>query len=121
MAFELSDKVTLPQLVRAALATPRPNAMIERVDGAWTPSSSDDVLRRIEDLACAIRAAGLSAGDRVALIAPNSVAWLIADFATVFAGCVVVPVYPTQALDHTAHILRHSGAKLAFVDSQATR
>jgi long-chain acyl-CoA synthetase len=121
MAFELSDKVTLPQLVRAALATPRPNALIERVDGVWTPTSSDDVLRRIEDLACAIRSAGLSAGDRVALIAHNSVDWLVADFATVFAGCVVVPVYPTQALDHTAHILQHSGAKLAFVDSQATR
>ncbi len=121
MAFELSDKVTLPQLVRAALAAPRPNAMIERVDGVWTPSSSDDVLRRVEDLACAIRSAGLSAGDRVALIAHNSVDWLIANYATVFSGCVVVPVYPTQALDHTAHILRHSGAKLAFVDSQATR
>jgi long-chain acyl-CoA synthetase len=75
---------------------------------------------RIERVACAIRYSGASAGDRVALIGRNSVDWLVANFATVFCGCVAVPIYPTQALDHTAHILRHSGAKVAFVESHAT-
>jgi long-chain acyl-CoA synthetase len=116
----LPPKETLPHLIRRALEQPRDEVVVERVAGSWTPTSSGRLLERVENLACAIRDAGLVAGDRVALISHNSVDWIVADFATFFAGCVVVPIYPTQALDHTAYILEHSGARLLFVDSQAT-
>jgi long-chain acyl-CoA synthetase len=120
IASELPAKETLPNLIRNALAQTRPDALIERVDGRWTPTSATELLQRVENLACAIRDAGLNAGDRVALIAQNCVDWIVCDFAAFFAGCVVVPIYPTQALDHTAYILEHSGAKLLFVDTPAT-
>lgn len=94
--------------------------LVERVDGVWTPIASRRLLERVENVACAIRDSHLVAGDRVALIAHNCVDWLVCDFATFFAGCVVVPIYPTQALDHVAYILGHSGARLLFVDSGAT-
>lgn len=113
-------KETLPKLIRRALADPRPEALVERVNGAWTPISSNVVLERSLNAACAIREAGLQQGDRVALVAHDSVDWIIADFATFFAGCVVVPLFPTQALDHTQYIFQHSEAKLLFVDSHAT-
>lgn len=116
----LPAKETLPHLIRRALAQPKDELLIERVDGKWTPTSSARLLERSENVACAIREAGLGAGDRVALIAHDCVDWIVCDFATFFAGCVVVPIYPTQALDHTAYILKHSEAKLLFVDSQAT-
>jgi len=116
----LPAKETLPHLIRRALAQPKDELLIERVDGKWTPTSSARLLQRSENVACAIRDAGLAAGDRVALIAHDCIDWIVCDFATFFAGCVVVPIYPTQALDHTAYILQHSGAKLLFVDSQAT-
>ncbi len=120
MSVELPVKETLPSLIRAALAHERDEALVERVAGAWTPTSSERLLVRVENVACAIRDAGLDAGDRVALVSHNSVDWIVCDFATFFAGCVVVPVYPTQALDHTAHILEHSGARLIFVDGPET-
>src|SRR5271168_4525622 len=120
MQFELPPKETLPQLIRHALAAPRDQTLVERVGEAWKPTSSATLLERTENLACAIRDAGLSSGDRVALIAHNCVDWIVADFGTLFAGCVVVPIYPTQALDHTAYILEHSAAKLLFADSAAT-
>jgi long-chain acyl-CoA synthetase len=120
MSAELPTTEALPALVRRTLAQPRDDVLIERVDGTWTPISSSQLLARVENVACAIRDAGLAAGDRVALISHNCVAWIVCDFATSFAGCVVVPIYPTQALDHTAYILEHSGARLLFVDSQAT-
>ncbi len=94
--------------------------LLERVNRTWTPISNGRLLERVENVACAIRDAGLSAGDRVALIAHNCVDWIVCDFATFFAGCVVVPIYPTQALDHTRYILEHSGARLLFVDTAAT-
>jgi long-chain acyl-CoA synthetase len=102
------------------LAQPRDEVVLERVGGAWTPTSSARLLERAERVACAIRDAGLGAGDRVALIAHNCVDWIVGDFATLFAGCVVVPIYPTQALDHMAYILEHSQARLVFVDSDET-
>jgi long-chain acyl-CoA synthetase len=117
---QLSEKETLPELIRRALARPRDEALVERVNGAWVPTSSTRLLQRVENVACAIRDAGLAAGDRVALVAHNCVGWVVCDFATFLAGCVVVPIYPTQALDHMGYILDHSGAKLIFVDSQAT-
>jgi long-chain acyl-CoA synthetase len=120
MSVALPPKETLPSLIRRALSDPRPDALIERVDGAWTAMPSQRVLERVLDLACAIRDAGLERGDRVALIGHDSVDWIICDFATLFAGCVVVPIYPTQALDLTEYILKHSEAKLLFVDTPAS-
>jgi long-chain acyl-CoA synthetase len=120
LASALPPKETLPNLIRRALAEPRDEVLVERVGGTWTPITSGRLLERVENVACAIRDAGLVAGDRVALISHNCVDWIVCDFATFFAGCVVVPIYPTQALDHTAYILEHSGARLLFVDSDAT-
>lgn len=110
---------TLPQLIRGALTGPREVALIERGDGGWVSTSSQRLLERIENVACAIRDAGLNEGDRVALIAHDCVDWVVCDFAISFAGCVVVPIYPTQALDHTDYILHHAECKLIFVDSHA--
>ncbi len=120
IALALPEKETLPNLIRRALAQPRDEVLVERIADVWTPTSSGRLLERVECVACAIRDAGLVAGDRVALISHNSIDWIVCDFATLFAGCVVVPIYPTQALDHTRYILEHSGARLVFVDSQAT-
>ena len=118
MPAELPSQETLPHLIRRALAEPCDDVLLERVGGAWTATSSQRLLERVERVACAIRDAGLQHGDRVALIAHDCVDWVIVDFATFFAGCVVVPIYPTQALDHTEYILRHSDAKLLFIDSE---
>jgi long-chain acyl-CoA synthetase len=120
MPPELPGKATLPELIRQALTPPRDEAITERLEAGWTSTSSRVLLERVENVACAIRDAGLSAGDRVALIAHDCVDWIVGDFAALFAGCVVVPIYPTQALDHTAFILRHSESRLIFVDSRAT-
>jgi long-chain acyl-CoA synthetase len=120
ISSELPAKETLPNVIRRALAQPREEVLVERVDGVWTPTSSRRLLERVENVACAIRDAGLVAGDRVALVSHNCVDWIVCDFATFFAGCVVVPIYPTQALDHMAYILEHSGARLLFVGSSAT-
>jgi long-chain acyl-CoA synthetase len=120
MSSELPAKQTLPSLIRTALAEGRDEALVERVAGAWTPTSTARLLERVENVACAIRDAGVEAGDRVALVSHNSIDWVVCDFATLFAGCIVVPIYPTQALDHTAYILEHSGARLIFVDGAET-
>ncbi len=117
---QLPPKETLPSIIRRALATPRAEVLVERVGGTWTPTSSATLIERVENVACAVRDAGLVAGDRVALVSHNCIDWIVCDFAAIFAGCVVVPIYPTQALDHVGYILEHSGARLIFVDTSET-
>jgi long-chain acyl-CoA synthetase len=117
MDHQLPAKETLPALIRRSLSFTRDAVLIERAGGKWTPLSSEQLLARIEHLASAIRDAGLSQGDRVALIAADCVDWVAADFATLFAGCVVVPIFPTQAPDQVAYILENSQAKLVFTDT----
>ncbi len=119
MADDEISKETLPHLIRRALAKSRADVLVERAGGEWTPTSSQRLLERVEHLACAIRDAGLQSGDRVALIAHDCVDWIACDFATFFAGCVIVPIFPTQAIDQTTFILEHSQAKLLFVDTHA--
>ncbi len=109
---------TLPALIRRSLEQKRESVLVERVNGTWTPTSSDQLLERVQHVACAIRDAGLQSGDRVALIASDCVDWIVADFAILFAGCVVVPVFPTQAADQVSYILENSQAKLIFVDTE---
>lgn len=111
---------TLPALLQAAFdARPRADVLVERVDGVWTPTSTAELRRRIGRVAAALRASGIRPGDRVALLAPNCVDWVVADLGILFAGCVAVPIFATQALDQVAFILAQSEARLLFVDTPA--
>ncbi|MEU5343730.1 MULTISPECIES: FadD3 family acyl-CoA ligase [unclassified Streptomyces] len=60
---------------------------------------------------------GIRKGDRVALWAPNSAAWIVAAFGLTAAGGVLVPVN-TRFKDAEAHdIVRRSGAKAVLVQN----
>jgi long-chain acyl-CoA synthetase len=117
MDAQLPARETLPALIRRSLSQPRDAVLVERSGGSWASTSSTQLLERVLNLAAAIRDAGLSQGDRVALIAADCVDWIVSDFAILFAGCVVVPVFPTQASDQVAYILTNSEAKLIFTDT----
>ncbi len=118
MDTSIAARITLPKLIRDAVTpNPRSEALIERQNGVWKPTSDLQMLERVENLACGLRDLGLSAGDRVALISQDCVDWVIADFGVLFAGCVVVPIFPTQALDQVHYILENSQVKLILVDS----
>lgn len=113
---------TLPSFVREHLARPRKNALVERVaaGGAWHGVASSELQARIDDLAVALRETpGLEPGDRIAIIAENSIDWLVADNAILAAGFVVVPIFATQAIDQVTYIIEHSGTKLVFAGTLA--
>ncbi|MEW1633405.1 AMP-binding protein [Streptomyces sp. NPDC093801] len=60
--------------------------------------------------AAALRARGLGAGDRVALLLPNSPAFPMAYYGTLALGCTAVPVHEHSRAPEIAHVLRDSGA-----------
>ena len=108
----------LSQLIETALARPREHAFAQRLGAPqWSYTSSGKMRERARSIACALHGAGARCGDRVVLIANNSVDWLAADFGIHFAGCVAVPIFSTLANDQIAFIFADSEAKFAFVDS----
>ena len=58
---------------------------------------------------------GLAPGDRVALFSENRPEWHIADFASLLARLVVVPIYNTLSPSQIAYQLRHSGCRAAII------
>ncbi|HZO92704.1 MAG TPA: long-chain fatty acid--CoA ligase [Candidatus Baltobacteraceae bacterium] len=113
----LSTSSTLAAFVAERLAAPRAVALAERRDGRTRALSSAQVHRQAAAVAHALRARGVARGDRVAIVAENSVEWLLADFGILYAGAVVVPVFATVAPDQLRYILTDSETKLVFVDT----
>src|ERR1700722_3086867 len=111
---------TLPQYITEALSVPHEQKFAERLGApAWRFTSSTQMLERARAIAFALRGAGLQPGDRVVIMSENRVDWLAADFGILLAGCVVVPVFATLALDQVEYIFKDSEAKLAFVETGA--
>jgi fatty-acyl-CoA synthase len=80
---------------------------------AWT---YDGLRERVERLAGALRSLGIAAGDRVALLAPNSAQAFECYTGVPLSGAVLVPLNIRLAPDDLAYILRHSGSRLLLID-----
>ena len=64
-----------------------------------------------------LRAAGVSAGDRVLICMENRPEFPIAETALLAIRAVPVPAYTTNTVDDHAYLLRDSGARVAIVSS----
>jgi fatty-acyl-CoA synthase len=80
-------------------------------DRELTYAELDAWARRI---ARGLVAAGVEAGDRVALMLPNSAAFVAAIFAISRAGAIAVPLHPRLHERELAFALRDSGAAVLF-------
>ncbi len=85
----------------------------------WHRMSHDDVYKRSYELAAGLVALGLDQGDRVALIAENSIDWACAYYAIVVAGGVAVPIYYDLQPAEVAEMIQRTEPKLAFISAKA--
>ncbi|WP_342120765.1 class I adenylate-forming enzyme family protein [Pseudoduganella sp. OTU4001] len=65
-----------------------------------------------------LRESGLQPGDKVAMLSPNSMDFVVAAFGILKAGMVWVPVNAMLAPGEVAYIVRHAEARLLVVDAQ---
>jgi acyl-CoA synthetase (AMP-forming)/AMP-acid ligase II len=66
--------------------------------------------QEVERTAAALAARGIAAGDRVLLMSPNSDAFVIAAYAVLRTGALLVPANPRNAPPEVAHLVTDSGA-----------
>ena len=69
----------------------------------------------VEKMAASLAAAGVSKGDRVALMLPNCPQYVISFFATVRLGAIVTQINPMYVEREIEHILNDSGAETIVV------
>ncbi|KAH6917238.1 AMP-dependent synthetase and ligase [Coprinopsis sp. MPI-PUGE-AT-0042] len=76
--------------------------------------------QRVQNLAYALINAGISPGDRVAVIAPNTPLIADAHFGVLAARGILVPVNTRLKPHEVQYILEHSGARIILVDHEYT-
>ncbi|MEV4922193.1 AMP-binding protein [Streptomyces roseoverticillatus] len=104
--------MSIPRLVRTAAAR---HGDREAVVEGRTRIGYEQLAARIERAAAGCLAAGVEAGDRVAVWAPNTLDWIVSALGAVTAGAVLVPVNTRLKGAEAAHMLGRTRAKLLFV------
>ncbi|QQS40192.1 MAG: long-chain fatty acid--CoA ligase [Acidobacteriota bacterium] len=107
---------TLAELFSYALEKhSRTDALNYKKNGEWKSIPTSELLDRARRIAYGLYALGLSKGDRVAILAPNSPDWTIADAACQISGIIDVPIYTTLAPSAVEYILNDSGSRVLFL------
>ena len=87
------------------------------LSGEWTDVTATQFRDEVVALAKGLVAAGIGAGDRVALMSHTCYEWTLIDYAIWTAGAITVPVYETSSAEQAEWILSDSGACACFVET----
>ena len=128
------NQISIPPLVPAATAGNLTNLIAERawfeperitmsrpLGEGWQPVTAREVDEEVRATAKGLIAAGIQIGDRVAIMARTRYEWTILDFATWYAGAVVVPIYDTSSAEQIDWILNDSHSVAIIVETPALR
>src|SRR3954463_16443820 len=109
---------TLNDIFLVIAGRDQPRCMLRKTETGWHPISARNFAAKVSGVAEALQSWGIVRGDRVAILSENRHEWMVADFACMVLGAVVVPIYTTLTPEQTAYILSDSGARAIFVSSQ---
>ena len=73
------------------------------------------LLEQVGKVRAFLRRSGIQPGDRCALLAPNSIAWVAMDLAMMAEGVIVVPLYARQGAGELAEMMKDCRPRLLFV------
>lgn len=105
-------------------ATAHGSAVVYRrrgADGAWSDVTAARFGQQVAEVASGLIAAGVEAGDRVALLSRTRYEWSLIDYAILTVGGVTVPIYETSSAEQIDWILSDSGAVGIVVESDRHR
>lgn len=114
---------SVPAVVAAAPEANATDLLIERVKktpdlalfsipraGGWVDVTAKEFHSQVVALSKGLVAAGIQPGDKIGLMCRTRYEWTLLDFATWFAGAVLVPVYETSSPSQVLWDLSDSGA-----------
>lgn len=107
---------TLVELAGATRASHAERIFLHHQSRDWT---YDDVFARAEAAAAWMRAEGLAPGDRVGLLLPNGLEYVVAYLAAILTGGVVVPLNPDSTARELAGTLAHAAPKIVIATTKS--
>lgn len=118
--FTLVEDDNLARLAwRQAEARPQHVSFETFHGGTWHGITATTHLERVINIARGLVSLGVEPGDRVAIMSGTRYSWLLIDSGIWAAGGVTVPIYPSSSASQVEWIIRDSGAKLLFVETEA--
>jgi long-chain acyl-CoA synthetase len=127
MSATLQAEAPAPQITTTTIATrvrdwaaraPDAVAMREKDFGIWQEVTWAQYWDTAQDVAHALMALGVEAGDRVAIHSENRREWLFSDVAIVACRAMTMGLYPTNPAAEVRHLLSDSGAKVLIAEDQ---
>ncbi|KQV72751.1 long-chain fatty acid--CoA ligase [Nocardioides sp. Root122] len=82
----------------------------------WADVTAAEFHDEVRAVAKGLIAAGVEAGDRVALLSKTRYEWTLFDYAIWFAGAVTVPIYETSSAEQIGWILADSGTRAVVAE-----
>jgi long-chain acyl-CoA synthetase len=123
--YSIPALAEIPASANAADVVPRraaeqPSAVMLRrkaADGTWSDVTAAQFNDEVRALARGFIAAGVEAGDRIALMSHTRYEWTLIDYALWTAGAVVVPIYETSSAEQAEWILANSQARSVIAET----
>lgn len=109
-------QLTLKKLIDNSIASFSLNPSVSFVEGS--PMSYAQLGSEIERIAGMLTSLGLKKGDKVALFSHNMPNWVVAFFAVVSKGMIIIPVLPDFTAEEIKNVLDHSESKVLFVSDR---
>ncbi len=105
-------------LIDRVAATPNSALFsLPAANGGWSDVTSSEFLTQVKDLAKGLVAAGIEPGDKIGLMCKTRYEWTLIDFATWFAGAVLVPIYETSSPSQIHWNITDSGATAMITET----
>ena len=76
-----------------------------------------ELQREAKALAAGLIAIGLEPGDRIGILAPNRAEWVVVQFATAYAGLILVNINPAYRLHELEYALKKVGCRALITET----
>ncbi|MHB8209867.1 MAG: AMP-dependent synthetase/ligase [Acidithiobacillus sp.] len=117
MVVDLARFQSLPEGLLARCARdPGGTIALQRQGNGFQPMTAAAFAGHVRARARGLLHLGVRRGERVILMAPNSLDWAIMDFAILSVGAITVPLYPTFSPREIHYVLGDSGAGLMLLE-----
>ncbi|WP_067539730.1 AMP-dependent synthetase/ligase [Nocardia crassostreae] len=118
VSYTLAEDAALTDVVDDLAAnSPDFVAFRKPVSGGWSDITAARFATEVRALAKGLIAAGIEAGDRVAIMAATRYEWTLIDYAIWTAGVCTVAIYDSLATEQARWILEDSATKLLLVEN----
>ena len=116
---EADPKANVTDLLMGRLAETPDSALfsLPTADGGWEDVTTRQFHDQVVALAKGMIAAGVKPGEKIGFMCKTRYEWTLVDFATWFAGAVLVPIYETSAPSQIQYILEDSGATAIILET----